>query len=220
MSKRVYQRQIPLLLVSIISGLFIAEYFLVYEPLSMIKKELTEWGTIISLFILLFGNLMLLASHIRRLGQRDRIPGKEYFRSVVLIIFVIVFFALAFGSGPQLTSGALFALVWTNVYGIMGIGIAVGHHTFFTWHAIKRIITLRTLDVAVLLITTFFSLFMYITSAVATFPTLLVIAEWIKATPNTSAQRAALLAAAVGGIVLGIRALVMRETGLIEAEVT
>jgi hypothetical protein len=49
---------------------------------------------------------------------------------------------------------------------------------------------------------------------------LLVIAEWIKATPNTAAQRAALLAAAVGGIVLGIRALVMRETGLIEAEVT
>jgi len=220
MSKRVYQRQIPLFLAALITGIFIAEYFLVYEPLAALKKELTEWGTIISLFILLFGNLMLLASHIRKLGQRDRLPGKEYFRSVVFIIFVIGFFALAFASGPNLTSGALYMLVWTNTYGIMGIGIAVGHHTFFTWHAIKRIITLRTLDVAVLLITTIFSLFLYTTSVVAVAPQLGDLANWIKGIPNTAAQRAALAAAAIGGIVLGIRALVMRETGLIEAEVS
>lgn len=147
MSKRIYQRQIPLLLVSIITGIFIAEYFLVGTPLTALKNELTTWGTIISLFILLFGNLMLLTSHIRRLGQRERLPTKEYFRSVVLIAFIAVFFILAFASGPKLTSGPLYMLVWINTYAIMGIGIAVGHHTFFTWHAIKRIITLRTLTI-------------------------------------------------------------------------
>lgn len=218
MSKRVYQRQIPLLLVSIITGIFIAEYFLVNAPLTALKNELTTWGTIISLFILLFGNIVLLVSNIRRLGQRERVPAKEYFRSVVLIGTVVFFSILAFASGPKLTSGPLYLLVWVNTYGIIGVGIGLGTHTFFTWHAIKRIITLRSFEVAIVLVTTIFSLFMYMTSAVAVAPWLGDFANWIKGIPNTAAQRAALLAAAVGGIVLGIRALVGKETGLIEAE--
>lgn len=217
MSRRFYQRTIPIFIVSVLTGIFIAEYFVSYEPLRSLKEELTTWSTIISLFVLLYGNVVVFIMNSRRLATR-RTRGKDMFKSVCFIGSAAFFAIIAFASGPKFTSGALFTLVWTVIYGTMGIGIALGSHTFFTWHAIRRLISVTSLDAIVLLVSTVFSLFSYMTSLSVVFPQLLAIADWIKAIPNTASQRSALAAAAVGGIILGVRAIVGKEPGLIERE--
>jgi len=225
MSRRFYQRTVPLFIVSVLTGIFIADYFAGYGPafkegpLTPLTKELTTWGTIISLFILLFANVAMLMMHFRTL-VRGRVHRKEMFRSVSFVGSAAFFVILAFASGPKLTSGDLYLLVWVAVYGTMGLGIAIGHHTFFTWHAMKRLRGAASPDTIALLVSTILSLFLYTTAVTAVTPHFDAAANWIKGIPNTASQRAALAAAAVGGIILGVRALVGREPGLIEAEVT
>jgi hypothetical protein len=221
-SKSFYQRSIPLFIVSLLVGIYIADYFAGYEgktggPLTPLTSELNTWGTIISLFILLFSNVVLLAMHFRT-AARERVRRKELFRSVSFIGSAAFFVILAFASGPKLTSGPQYTLVWTAVYGTMGLGIAIGHHTFFTWHAMRRLRGVTSADGIALLVSTVLSLFLYTTAVTPVFPQFDAIANWIKGIPNTAAQRSALAAAAVGGIILGVRALVWKEPGLIERE--
>jgi len=64
-TKRLYQFQIPLFLVSIFAGINIAEYFLNIDALTTIKNEALQWGVIITAFTTLFAYTILVSSNAK-----------------------------------------------------------------------------------------------------------------------------------------------------------
>ncbi|MEM2921703.1 MAG: hypothetical protein QXF26_05230 [Candidatus Bathyarchaeia archaeon] len=94
-SKRTYQRQIPLFLISLIAAILIIEYFAVpYQPLKALKDELTLWGVILTAMTLLYAQVTLLLGHIRRVVERKEVR-RQIIESGIFIASFLFFAALA-----------------------------------------------------------------------------------------------------------------------------
>jgi hypothetical protein len=78
---------------------------------------------------------------------------------------------------------------------------------------------IRTIESAAFFAAWILTYFRETSSLVTFFPPFLSIGDWIMAVPHNAVMRAALVVAATGSTVLGVRAIVFREPGLVEAEV-
>jgi len=215
MSRRIYQRIFPLFIVSLVTGLLIAEYFISFDPLTSLKNELSLWGVIVTTCTMIFANVALVWGNLRTL--RRKASSKEIFNSVVFLGITLLFLALGLYD-PGMTSGKMFLAVYVPTMGLIGTVIWINANIFFGWAAIQRMARIRTPEAAVLLLSFLFTVFYSMTILLAIWPPFNSIGEWIATVPNMAVQRGALGAAAVGGIVLGIRALVGKEPGLVEME--
>ncbi|MEM2922391.1 MAG: hypothetical protein QXF26_08770 [Candidatus Bathyarchaeia archaeon] len=218
LTKRVYQFQIPLFLVSVIAGIIIAEYFTMIPTLTALKDELTLWGTIVAAFTLMFAFTVLLWSNIRRSVRRgERL--RDRVRSLVLLAIFIVFSIVALSDPVKLTGSEMFSLLYTNTIGLASYGMLIGMHLVFTWAAIKKMQVLPNIETFIMFVFFVFEIF---AEAMTVMPALWSpfgdIGVWIKTVPNMVGQRAAVAAAGIGGVILALRALVWREPGLIELE--
>jgi hypothetical protein len=70
-SRRSYQRTIPVFIVSILVGIFLVEYFIAYEPLTALTDELSLWGVIITAGTALFGNVAVIIVKAQLLRQKQ-----------------------------------------------------------------------------------------------------------------------------------------------------
>jgi len=221
MSKSIYQRQIPLFLIAVIAGVFIVEYFLIpIDPLKALKDELLAWGVNMSAVAIIFGQVMLLIWHGRvlsRAGERKE-TRRRLFESGVFVGGFIAFGLLAL-SDPKTISGDLFtalylAFVMKFSQGIGSCGWPAQVNAVFRMF---KVTSLETLTIATVYIVTWLR---YLTAFTAFVPGIVPVVDWIIAVPHAAAQRAGLIGSAVGAIIIGIRALVGKEPGLMEYEVT
>jgi len=229
-SKRIYQRQTPLFLIAVIAGIMIVEYFSVpskpvtsYEvAMRLTKDELVAWGVNMSAIAILFGQVMLLLRHGRILARgptiRREYGWRRLFESGVFMAAFLIFGLLAL-SDPKNVSGDLFtalylAFIMKFAQGLGSCGWPAQVNAVF--RAFK-ITSLETLTIATVYILVWLR---YLTTFTAFVPGIAFVFDWVAAVPHAAAQRAGLIGAAVGAIVIGIRALVGREPGLMEYEVT
>lgn len=221
MSKSIYARQIPLFLIAVIAGLFIVEYFLVpVAPLTALKGELLAWGVNMSAVAILFGQVMLIIWHGRVLLHARERKGtpRGLFESGVFAVGFIAFGLLAL-SDPRTISGDLFTMLYLAFVmkfsqGIGSCGWPAQVNAVFRMF---KVTSLETLTISAVYILTWLR---YLTAFTAFVPGIVPVVDWVIAVPHAAAQRAGLIGAAVGAIVVGIRALVGREPGLMEYEVT
>jgi len=216
MSKRIYQRQIPLIIVSAIITIIIIEYFVVkYPPLTAVKTELDRWGSITYIFMFLFGYITLLVNHARRLmdPKRTRRTYLSGFLLGTVATFVILGLALPGGS---------YGLQYSNLYKYLVLYIGGGMYSAWAHHPYNsyRYLRFSSVQTGLFLIAWLFIVFRELSIIVVIYPPLYGVGTWIEQVVNASAQRASLAAAGVGTIILAIRALVTKEPGLIEMEVT
>jgi len=219
-TKRLYQFQIPLFLVSIFAGINIAEYFLNIDALTTIKNEALQWGVIITAFTTLFAYTILVSSNAKTVS-RIRESMKNRVRSAILLIVIVIFCIAALMDPVKLTGGDTFNFLYSNIIVTLGFGMSLGTHIVFTWAAIKKLQRIPDIETAIMLIC--FTLEIFgdgMTMMPALWPAFALAQSWIKVVPNMIGQRAAVAAAGIGAIILGLRALVWKEPGIIEIEIT
>jgi cytochrome bd-type quinol oxidase subunit 2 len=219
-TKRVYQFQVPLFLVSLFAGIVIAEHYLDVQALTAVKDEALQWGVIVTAFTTLFAYLILIVSNARRVG-RTAIPARDRMRALILLVVTVIFCIAALMDPVKLTGGAAFNLLYSNTIPIANLGMIIGMHLVFTWAAIKKLQTIPDIETLIMLV--FFTLEIFaeaMTVMPAVYPPIGDVGVWIKTVPNMVGQRAAIAAAGIGAIILGLRALVWKEPGLIELEIS
>jgi len=216
MSRRLYQRQVPVFLVSVLTTIIVMEYFVVrYPPLTAVKDELLLWGAITYSFVMLFGYTMLVLSHARQVMERKR--GRSVYLSGIKLGALGAFLLLGLLS-PGGADGSQYRTLYAYIVGYAGAGMysAWVHHPYNVY----RFFRLTSIQSTIMFLTWLFLVFRELSVIVAVYPPLYDIGTWIEAVPNAAAQRAALAAAGVGTLILGVRAIVGKEPGLIEMEVT
>lgn len=220
-SRRVYQRQIPLFIVSVVAAIFMAEYFTgnpeltppVKSPLTPVTAELSLWGTIIYAFTLLFGYVGLLRYQARRVQQRKTtklavLGGTCIGAAAVFSILGIVL--------PGGITGSQFRMWYTYIVAFAGGGMYTAwvHHPYNSY----RYFRLTSIESATMFLTWILIVLRELSMFVAIWEPFYAIGTWVEGVPNTAVQRAALAAYAVGSMVLALRALVWKEPGLVEME--
>jgi len=216
-SKRTYQRQIPLFLISLIAAILIIEYFAApFEPLIDLKNELTLWGVILTAMTILYAQVTLLLGHIRRVVERKE-PRRQIIESGIFLASFL-FFALLALSHPARIYGPLFSLLFLGLLAKFQLGFqSCGWPAQV--NAVFRMFRVTSLESATIctcyIITWLFNMpfFRFY------LPALGPVGLWIQFVPHTAAQRAGLIGAAVGAIIVGVRALVGKEPGLMEVEI-
>jgi hypothetical protein len=218
MSKRIYQFTIPLYLVSVISGLLIADYFLVVPALADFSTQIGKWGSILSAFAIIYASVVLTATRIQVLAaQKSR---KDVFRSVVYLITFFGFAALALTDTTLLTSSSAFIDVYSPTMSQVGMMVWVSGPSYNNWMRMRKLSRIQSLEALVLWIFSILRGMYGLTVITANAPIIFTIGDWARTVPYAAVQQAASAAAGVGGILLGVRALVGKEPGLVEMEIT
>jgi hypothetical protein len=178
-----------------------------------VNSELLQWGTVASGFVMLFGYLTLLANHGRRVmeSQRSRTSYVSGLLLGVIAVFVILGLAL-----PGGYSGANYTTLYQYLIMYAGAGLysAWIHHPYNCYRYFRFTSTYS----AIFFITWLFVIFRDIPIIVAIAPPTYNIATWIEQVVAASANWTALGVAGVGTLVLGVRALIGKEPGLMEME--
>jgi hypothetical protein len=222
-SRRVYQRVIPLLIMSAISAWLIVDYFLPVDPVTKknaiapVSQNLLAMNSTVMLMTQLFGTVTLLLwrarSAIRRVGNR-----KNVFSSIMFMGWYIFYIALGFYDPSKLNNGTVFTLFFQASVGILSTtaaGVKFLHHTFWTFRLFASVATYES---AVLFIVWAITFLRNASLGTLIVPQLAFVGDWVELYAFAAASRALLLSTAVGACIIAARALVMKEPGLIDME--
>jgi len=175
--------------------------------LSDIGNRLIGMAVIIAAFALFLGVLNVLRVHARKI--RERQPGSLY--SVVLIAALLVVLAVGLPPLPDQPSGPAHPIVqW--IFQNIQVPIQASLSAllvFFVVTAAYRLLLIRTLESAVMLLVVLLVLAGQITLGL--FPVLPAIKDWIVAVPAMAGVRGILLGVALGALLTGIRLLLGLE---------
>jgi hypothetical protein len=218
MSKRIYQFTIPLYIVSVVSGLLIADYFLTVPALSDFSGQVGKWGSILSAFAIIYASVVLTATRIQTLAARK--TQKDVIRSVVYLITFFGFAALALSNTSLLTSSDEFIAVYAPTMSQVGMMVWVSGPSYNNWMRMRKLSRIQSLEALVLWVFSILRGMYGLTVITANAPIVFEIGDWARTVPYAAVQQAASAAAGVGGILLGVRALVGKEPGLVEMEIT
>jgi hypothetical protein len=113
----------------------------------------------------------------------------------------------------------MFNFVYIYTMGTMGAMVWVNSNTWASWAAIRELSRIRSLEALVVWVVCIFYVLGMTTGLIAMVPGLNDVATWIRMVGDRTARVAAIAAAGIGGVILGVRAIIGKEPGLVEMEV-
>lgn len=222
-SRRVYQRMIPLIIMSAISVWLIVDYFMPVDPVTKknaiapVSQNLLAINSTVMLMTQLFGTVTLLLwrarSAIRHVGNR-----KNVFSSILFMGWYIFYIILGFVDPSKLNTGTIYTLFFQASVGILSTsaaGVKFLHHTYWTFRLFASVATYESATLFIVWAITFLRNASLGTLA---FPPLAFLGDWIELYAFAAASRALLLSTAVGACIIAARAIVFKEPGLIDME--
>jgi hypothetical protein len=216
LKKRFYQRIIPLAITSIVILIGIVQYFGVKnQPMTILNSSANEWATIIAVIALLYGQFSLLLWRSRRLVLRKATKRQLFDDAVFIGTFLIVTMLAIILPGNE-SNPTFLKILETLTLTEIGIISLRGIYQVIT--VFKIFPQFSSLESWVFF-TTWFIASMRELSVVATiFPQINWIGNWLWTVPTKAITQTFIAAAGIASIVLGVRALLGREPGLIEME--
>jgi hypothetical protein len=216
-TKRLYQRNFPLALVSVIILIICINRFGAPNPVtSTLNSAVLQWSVIISAVAMLYGQIVLFLMRSRRLITKKGNKKSLFNDATFFGTFVIVFALGAALPGGQ--SNPTYANIFQTIT-LIETGIISLRCVYHVWTSFRVFSRVSSAESIAFMIAWFITSLRELTSAVAIMPQLTPMADWLLMVPNMAVTRTIIAAAGIGSIVLGIRALVGREPGLIELEV-
>ena len=211
---REIRRKFPLYLIMVLTAFFLLEYFVDITAITGIKSEITVWGTVISGFMLIFGAVLLFRHHFFQLTVRN-VSGKEKILSVIFFVSFLVFVLIGF-STPQRTAGTNYQWIYQNMYRPAGTAITA---LCFWWciYGGYKVFTIRSWESAAIGVGAVIYMLRLLPIGPVYMPPLAPFADWLLSTINVGATRGGTLAIGAGSLVLGMRTLIGKETGALEA---
>lgn len=199
----ILKRTLPAAL-AIAVGLFVLAAIFATSPLlDALGTYFVDMAVIIAAFALFLGMVNILRVHARKI--RERQTGWLY--SFVLIAAMILVLAVGLPSPPGQPSGAAQPLVqWVFESILAPIQAALSALlVFFVMTAAYRLLRIRSLESAVMLIVVLLVLIGQVTLGLV--PILPDIKDWILDVPTMAGVRGILLGVALGALLTGIRLL-------------
>jgi len=205
-----YRRNIPIAIVFVTVLFFLWDFFVTVPGINTKSAStiLTNWGTILTAFTLGFGAVNLFMLHGKHISRRTK--GQWPF-SLWMLIIIALFTVVGVSTGATssqyswLYNSSYFALSAT-VYSSLG---------FYMVSGIYRALRAKNIESGLLLIVGVIALARNAPALVVAFPTIVPWEAWLSAVPTTSAQRGIMIGAALGGLALGLRTMIGRETGFL-----
>lgn len=200
MDPELYQRKIPLFIVSFLGVWMIAEWFFEpLKPLMPITDTIRTFATIIAAASWGVGNAVLVIAHARRIYKRMTRPHWAY-----SVIFQICFWMMLIAGITQGSQGKTFQWLYNVI-------IAPAHRALYSTTAFYittagyRVFRFRNLDAAILLICGMFVLWGVLPLFTGAMPILGKIGTWISDVLAVACYRAFVIGVALGIIGLALR---------------
>jgi hypothetical protein len=173
---------------------------------SSLSSIIRGWATIIFGFAMCLGAGNILRVHGNYI--RRRTAGRWYFSAVllsVMFLYIVLGLALTVRSAP-------YQFMW-NSFNYPLAQATYGLVAFFMFSAAVRVFQARNLVAIVLILSAIFVILGNLPFVSMLSPELGDAGTWITNVPSMGALRGVVITAAIGGIVLGLRMLMGRETG-------
>jgi hypothetical protein len=217
-SKRIYQRSIPVFLVSFIIAVMVVQYLFAVPVIDQIRGEILTWANIVSLWVWLFANVILILNHSTRV-MRAREDRRLWYESIIILATIAFFIIIAVSDPVNMEKGPTYTTIYKVLIGAIYLGAEASGITYQNYNVLRRLALQRfTPEVVVLLITCVFMWLRPMTAITYNYPWVFAASEWIEKVAYGSATRAATVVLAIGTLFLAIRALATKEPGIIEME--
>lgn len=213
--KVIYQKTIPLILMALLAALQIFDFYIPNTFLKAPVQELVKWGNINAQWVLMYSFVFLFIVHIRRIIRPPDAKSRPYARPLstifALSFLLLLVYALIVPGGQNNVN---FNTIWMYIIGYASAGV------YYVWitmgYQSYQFLRFTSLDGSIFVITWFFTM----TKETPVFPYLNKfifndIAIWFESTIGMNAQRGMVIAAGVGVVIIIIRALMLREPGII-----
>ena len=140
--------------------------------------------------------------------EKNLRKSERWYYSALLLVIMLIFLAV----GLTLTTSSSAYLWMYNVinYPLSQVGFSL--LAFYIFSAAVRAFQARNWEASVFLVCAMFTVLANIPSTPLFFPQLGVIGAWITDVPTRGAFRGLIITAAIGGILLGLRTLMGRES--------
>jgi hypothetical protein len=219
LTKRLYQRDIPIFITSFVIAVLLIQYFVVIQPVDILRGAMLSWANIISLMIWLYANAVLIIVHTRRISAGSKERRRDFFESIIILGTFLFFIVIALSDPANLDRSYIYTLIYAQFAGDIFVAteaVAVTHTAYNIW---KRVSQSRFTPEILVLIFVFVTMWLrdiiFVTFYV---PQLKMFGDWVEAVPYLTVNRAITLTTAIGTLIVAIRALVGKEPGIIEME--
>ena len=184
------------------AGLLVLLDLFVDSPyLNVLGWALTSWAMILAAFALLAGAYNVMASHFRKIGQRQK--GWPYSLILIVVLWTVLVVGLIDPDGPE---GAGVSWIFWNVqfplqatlFALMALYVATAAYRAFQ---VRRPEGLALLLAGLIVLVGQSPLGAWLSSALPE------AADWIVAVPSTAGMRGVLIGVALGTVTTGLRLL-------------
>jgi hypothetical protein len=200
MDKEIYERTIPLFIISFLGVWMILEYFI--SPLtflSVYSDRIRQWATIIAAASWGLGISILTISHARKIYQRSEKPFWGY-----SVIFLVVMIFNVYYGVTEGTTGKTWRWFYDTITGPVGQAL-YSTTAFYITSAGYRVFRFRNLDAGVLLLSGMIVLMSVLPLFTGNFPFLVPMGNWINTVLSVAGFRAFTIGVALGTIGIGLR---------------
>lgn len=215
MSSRFIKRQLPVLLVFLVGIVITTDWFIIWEPLQNVTKNLLNFQVIMYAAMMYFSMINLYTVHSQRI--RRNLKEKKYydmFTSVLLLFFLTI--AVLVGNIYGRNSPA-YKFIYDNFRTPLAYAGGI-HLTLFIASATYRVIKPKTKETAMFFLAALLTLLSNIPYMTASVPALMVIRTWLTDILVKASYRAITIGLGLGGILLGLRILLGIESSYLGTE--
>jgi hypothetical protein len=218
LSRRTYQRTGPLFVCAFVTALLIVHYTVEWEPLEYARGQALQWTNIISTFVWGYSIVHMLMGRFRAATNPKEIPRRRY-EGILIIATTIIFLALMLIDPVKLEEGEIYQFIYLTISLriLMGMeSVALTHSTYNVW---RRLFTSPLNLEMIIYFTVAFVLGLRGIGPISAYaPWVMDMGNWILDVPYVAVMRGIVIISAVGILFVVGRALVGRESGMIEAE--
>jgi hypothetical protein len=219
LQKRFYQRTLALFVCSLFVGVYIGASILAWDPLAFVYNAFQDGYGMVKNVVQLYAAFVLYLGAARMLVNHRNYSRSFVVRAATIIIFSIILAAF-YLTQPDMENSALVSQVNSVLQGSCTYGLFLARYGMMYYWVLRRFCEFRTIDRIAQLAIWFLWTFRDMPILVQLVPGIDTFVDWLRQTLYTGALRGVLITVAVGSFVLSLRALIGREPGLIEAEIT
>lgn len=219
MSKRLYQRFGALFVCSLFVGVYIGNSFIDWEPVQFIYTAFQGGYGMVKNVVELYAAVVLYLGAARMMVNYKSYSRTFVVRGATIIIFSVML-AIFFLTQPNYHESDLSSLVNNVLQGSASNGLFLARYGMMYYWLLRRFCEFRSIDRIAQLAIWFMWTWRDMPILVQTVPGIDTFVDWLRQTLYTGALRGVLVTVAVGSFVLSLRALIGREPGLIEAEIS
>lgn len=217
-SRRLYQRIGPLFICAVFVGVFIGQTIIDWDPWQTIYSTMQETQGMVNMMVQIFAAFVLFYGKVRSVSRYRTEERTLLVRNIVILAFsaFLSWFFWSTGGHESLQASTVVPII----QGSCQNGLFLARYGMMYYWVLRRFSEFRTIDRIAQLVMWFLLAIRGTNALIVPYPFLIDWIDWVRFTLYTGALNGVLFTVATGAIIISIRALLGREPGLIEMEVT